>query len=277
MIKALYIKDPDNGPVKWWPDVEALSKREVIHFEPGINLIWGPNGVGKSTLLSALARLSHCEQGGRSTITRSSVDSFFEIADMKKIRDGMRLEFDAHSVRMFDSSKTIGLRHGAFDDDFFSLGLSGLKLQRASRGQGTIAKLNQVMEPAENVVWAMTRDHVNTLWRKRLDFIEEHCWTADIEPGPSTILMDEPDMSLDWPNKEMLWASIERSSAQLIIATHSLFALCLPANIISLGPPKYLEECREIARRVLARVEQRSTRTTSKRARRGIERKETWD
>lgn len=64
MISALRIVDPDTACVAHWGKVEALKGLEAIEFKPGLNILWGPNGCGKTTVLTAIARMLHCEQVG---------------------------------------------------------------------------------------------------------------------------------------------------------------------------------------------------------------------
>ncbi|MHC4406953.1 MAG: AAA family ATPase, partial [Planctomycetota bacterium] len=131
MIKTLHITDPNNTPVKWWADVEGLQGIDRFDFTPGINILWGPNGIGKSTIILALARLTHCEQGGRSVVTSTSIRQLErgwgarEDFRKKELTSGMHIDFDGQPVVYRNPHNNVGLIGGmaGFDDDFYNEGL----------------------------------------------------------------------------------------------------------------------------------------------------------
>lgn len=51
MIRSLEILDSKNTFLKWLGNVEALSTPRKFEFKPGLNVIWGRNGAGKSTII----------------------------------------------------------------------------------------------------------------------------------------------------------------------------------------------------------------------------------
>ena len=44
MIAELRITDIEKIPTRWWGDVEAIARKKVFKFKPGLNVLWGPNG-----------------------------------------------------------------------------------------------------------------------------------------------------------------------------------------------------------------------------------------
>lgn len=69
MIYKLSIKDPAKTPVRWLAKVDAIQQQRVFEFKPGLNILWGRNGSGKTSLIKVLARLFHCEQGNHPLVT----------------------------------------------------------------------------------------------------------------------------------------------------------------------------------------------------------------
>ena len=96
MIYKLTITDPKHTPVPHWPKVKFLKTVDVIEFKPGLNIIYGGNGTGKSTLLSALAILTHSWQTNWPRVTKDSISLFNR---PNGLADGMLLSHDGQPVR----------------------------------------------------------------------------------------------------------------------------------------------------------------------------------
>lgn|GEM_PF-6966502 len=251
MIHSVEIKLPTKTPVKWLGTVERFKKPCTVTFKPGLNILWGPNGCGKTTLLTLLARLFQCEQGGATTITENSIHEFFSSIGLtnrenpRGVLDSYDVRHDGKGVRFFNPAHARGMMAGggAFDDDFFGEGIQNL-LFKGSAGQTTLFRFEQILQEyletgtAPEVQSAINRDFVNEHWVERLDIIQEFL-RANSEPGPATILMDEPERSLSLPLQGQMWRFIRAYAnvAQFIVASHAVFALNIPeANYIELVP-----------------------------------------
>lgn len=249
MIAALHIDDPTRTIIPWWSKVTALQGVTTWHFTPGLNILWGPNGSGKTSIVLALAKLTHCAQGGTPAITRSSVEPFL---DPERTPDGVWLEQDGQPVVHVDPGRMAGIVGGGFDDDFFDAGLKNI-LAKGSAGQLSTFRWNEIMRagpPAEVVDSLGTC--VNDLWLEAKARAVQSL-AATIPKGPRTILMDEPDRSIDLPAQATFWKSLTHPKVpQVIVATHSPFAVdILGANYIELEPG-YLEKCRAVLREMFA-------------------------
>jgi len=130
------ILDPKGTHISWWENVEALNKPQTFKFKPGINVLWGKNGSGKTTIIKAIARLTHCEQSGSPVVTQTSISNLFDrfFTDTADFRKAVKLSHDGQGVRYFDPGNTVGLFGGSFDYDFLGEGI-GNTMFKGSAGQ----------------------------------------------------------------------------------------------------------------------------------------------
>jgi predicted ATPase len=256
MITELHIDDPNRTPVEWWPKIKLFEGKTRFEFQKaGLTVLWGPNGSGKSSLLKVLARLTHCEQGGTPLVTRDSVGCLRGSFGSGPAT-GARIKTDGKPVHFCDPSATPGLVGGmaGFDWDFGIDGIQGVFAQRSSSGQQTTYKFNRILESAAKITAESKVE-----WKiRRPDQYEDYDYADEIrqtvklleanidEDGPPTILLDEPGRSLSIPRQAELWNILARQQRfQIIVATHSVFALhVMGAKYIDVQPG-YLEESRK--------------------------------
>jgi len=229
MITKLQVTGPKHTPVEWWDKV--FPKKKTWTFKEGVNILWGPNGSGKTTILKLLARMMHCDQGGISTVTHTSVGV---LAGKHKWSDakpklGVKVEHDGKPVVFYDPHAQVGLDCGgsAFDWDF---GMEGIQnaMMKGSSGELAMARFNSVMQRIGEEIEVKVPTKNPDDWTK----LALGALQPAIEEGQRTILMDEPDANLDWRIKLMMWDWISglrrkegAAPVQFIIATHSPMAL----------------------------------------------------
>lgn len=254
MIRSIKIVNPAKAPLKWVAEVPALAKSQKFEFKPGLNILWGKNGSGKSTLIKLLARLTHCEQGGSTQITFDSLRELFATRfdnideDLQAILASLEFDHDGQCVRYFDPSAAVGLKHGAFDDDFFTMGVMNTMF-KGSSGQTTMFRFDKILKEliegkVPEIKHKIQRVDYETSRNKELAAAEAFLKGAG-ECGPVTVLLDEPERSYDLTHQVAIWRFLRGAAkkVQIIAASHSFFALQLPeANYITMDDPKYLED-----------------------------------
>lgn len=232
--------------------LEFFKAKKKLTFKPGLNVLFGPNGCGKTSVLSMLGQTMAASQGGISVVTethlRDTVE--FSLSAKKDAVDsiGLKVAHDGQPVMFIDPRKPVGLIGGQFDDDFMRQGLNDIfATKQASHGQASAARVKEglatllgKLEFPKEVAWKISRKNLNDVWAKKLDLVEARL-KASIEKGQPTLLLDEPEanFSLQWQARlwKLLGSPDVASRFQVIVATHSVFALNLPqAHYIDMEP-----------------------------------------
>lgn len=235
--------DPKQTVCPWWHEVPWLKGKTEIPLGPGLNVIFGRNGSGKSTVLSTIAKLLCCETGDRQLIGQWTTRDLYEgHGDKGTLKLGVEPLHDGSPIVHFDPSKTVGLFGGAFDWDFGDMGIRNAMF-KGSSGQTSLMRMDTCLAAAlkgkwPKVEWKIPKDRFNDL----VKFLE-----GDGTKVRPTLLMDEPSRSLDLRTEIRLFQLLQKiadSGVQVIIATHSVFALHMDgANFIE-TEAHYVEDAR---------------------------------
>jgi len=250
MIYSIQIHDAKQAAIPWWEDVGALNIDPAIEFKPGLNILWGPNGSGKSTVLSLMGRLFHCQQGYTPVVTDTSIRTLWEgVSPSDPMPMGVEPLHNGQPVCHFDPSHQVGLFGGSFDFDFIELGVNNCQA-RESSGQQTLRKMGSIFKvlvdkDVPNIYWKVQKSGRWEAAAVEIDaFLNQT--HGDPEDAP-TVLLDEPDRSMDIPLQAALWGKLQMFAKdfQIIVATHSVFALNIEgAHYVPLGAEGYMPWCR---------------------------------
>lgn len=292
MIEQLTLNQVPQSNMPWLVDVTYFKKNPTTSFKPGLNILFGENGSGKSSLVSMLAQSLAAAQGGTSVVTQTWAQDVFEFGT-QRLKLPCEVVHDGQPVMYFDARAKEGLIAGSFDDEFFSLGLAntmargstgqlgfrrlerllkvlldakkaeasaappkaeggppapastsgskkGSKRNAASKKDGGVPVLTEVDGFPTEIEWRIKRNSVNDYWKEQVAQIE-----ALLEPkcasGPKTLLFDEPESGFALPWQSGLWSNVfskvDPAKFQVIVATHSPFALGIPgAHYIEMSP-----------------------------------------
>ena len=241
MIRSLtFTPEAAASVVPWWGKCPAWRDRTSFTFNPGLTLICGPNGTGKTALFKMLARLLLAEQGGKTAITEDC------LGDTRNYKLGdIQLDHDGQGVWHLDLTHTPGLVGGmaAFDFAFMEEAMLGVETHRSSAGQGTLMRLG-------GMVKAMTEARAPEVQNQLRGEVPERIRTmlaGSGEKGPPTFLLDEPDRNLDSVNQVALWTGLRRLSkqCQIIVISHNILPLiALPKAQILETTPGYVDRAR---------------------------------
>lgn len=255
--------------------------KRKINFGPGLNILFGPNGCGKSTLIQILAAYTGVDKQGWSGFV--TPHTFFRNADIKNQYPeifkalspgncGANVEWNGYPTFCFDGVP-VGQQALSVDeigDTFLSVteGLSEI-FNKPSAGLRIITRINRIPEILKNApdITQHSRGYEghNDLWRAREDMFIEYVKSIRTCKGDQTItvLLDEADRSLSIPNQKLLWRKFIPDLAkyyQVIAATHSPFSLHQDtANYIEMEKG-YLIACREAFQDIRFTTNKKDTR-----------------
>lgn len=237
MIEKIEFEDISKSTAyRYAQKLDFFKQNKSIEFKPGLNIIFAPNGTGKSTILEMLAKVSACEQGGVSTLTQSWM---YDIKNNgENIFNGINIFHDGQPAVYNNPRKAVGLFGGmaAFDDDFFSEGIMEVQM-RESTGYTTIIRLKKILDILTGKE-EMPKNFDSKV--KKLPEEYKKITEGNIPVGQQTMLLDEPESGLAIHVQSNIFKMIQKKALenklQIIIATHSPFALTCDANFIELEP-----------------------------------------
>lgn len=229
-----------------------------VEFKPGLNILFGSNGSGKSSCLKIAA--AHCavdcsqgNSGGWSKLREpmhSGKDMQSLFASLSPGKCKAKLEWDGSPTLLADPASTDQTNFGHFYGDGFSPdGMQtmedqlGVMFSKPSSGQLRMHKLKQYCDSLAKppCLTEVPKKYANanstwTNWYKK----QVEYYTGLPRGGPITFMLDEPDRSFSIENQMAFWTMlIPRfvSKFQVIVATHCPFALLhVNANWIDFEP-----------------------------------------
>ncbi len=256
-----------------YPTKLAALQDKTFTFGPGLTVLFGPNACGKSTLLKLCATYSSCGEDGWSAFSADYVRAKKKeqdgwefprrfallrrgVAEADVVWDGTPTYIESgtrpHEQEAFERALATEDGMGEYMADNFSPRSAGQKsmvllsrLRRRLDSPPNLLDEKGMFCPEESRVLHV--DKVNDCWSTPLKALQAYVRSLP-RTGPSTVLLDEPDMHLSIPNQRALWVQALPSLAksfQVVAASHSLFALRAPGATIVDLVPGYAEECRK--------------------------------
>jgi predicted ATPase len=219
--------------------VPFFKKKKQLAFKPGLNILYGPNGCGKTTVLKMLGDTLCATQGGASTVTERVIHQEIDMGFGNRVmRDkiGLTVAHDGQPVVFCDPRNAGGMVSGQLDNDFFKQGVREITT-RASHGEKSMHRGNAVFGLLDGklpfpsaIARHIVSNQVNEVWQEALAVLDKR-FVPSVTVGQPTVLLDEPEanFSIDWQVK--LWKLLGDPKVaerfQIIVATHSVFALGL--------------------------------------------------
>lgn len=256
MIESITYTNLNETSNEYAPMVKMLKRKlnKPIKFKDGINILFAPNGTGKSTIISDLARYHFCYQTGITKITNSSIheishwNPFAKVNDDYKgdkccrVRDGVNIISDGR-VNYISNATCNG--EFSLENDFMSeTDFANAFFERnSSSGEGNIQAFIYGYKKFKNI-------HYDKLMEIEIGYLKDdeeyyndvkeclkYVENPVLPPSKPTILIDEMDSNTDIINTVYLFKIIKKLSNkyQIIMASHSPLVFQLNGvNIIEL-------------------------------------------
>lgn len=242
-------------------EMPGFHPGKIMEFSDGLNVLLGPNGCGKSSVLKILKAYTAIPEGRGAWSQISSelslgaqcVSHFPWVyreyspgkCEANVLWDGTASFWNDGDVKI---DKWAWFTHNSIlSEDGMSTEEEQMQLliDKPSSGQYRMGKINKMFNMLGKVPDLTQYVSNHPAQRAESDYIRKLP-----RNGKPTLILDEPERALSLPKQvELFKLLVEMSEKyQIIIATHSPFVLFnLDANIISLNP-EYKEQCLDIFR-----------------------------
>lgn len=240
MVTSVRIENNKNLPLGYVQylhedkGINTFDNGKEYFFKPGINIIIGKNGCGKSTLIKLMSKYLLCSESMYSKLPNDIlvIGNLFE-SNSNKLIDGMKIGCDYAGVvynyiTNHESSES-KIMSSIFD---FSLYVDNNVISTGEQMKNTLGclfqlafKNNDIQFPIQKIKNAI--EHANDVWAERLkqllNYYKENRIKINQDDFEFTFLLDEPDRNLDVENIEELYEilSYKKERTQLICVIHN--------------------------------------------------------
>ena len=234
MLKRVLIEDNTNLPLSYAKDLKAFKNGIEYNFRPGINIIIGPNGCGKSTLMNILSMFFWCSSNMESDFFKGldGIDRDHLFNEDNTVKDGIIINHDYISkVFMLKTYKDFKRDEGFSSFNNFSLMFHS---KTSSVGEGTVLSIEALFDlmfkkgqTYDFVIKKLREQSKNTndIWKERFTKLIDYYEKNKINPREIeiTVLMDEPDRNLDIINIDDIYGilSFHKPQTQIIASIHN--------------------------------------------------------
>lgn len=201
-LRAVRLNREKVTSFKHYPfSIPAISHLDRLEFAPGLTVIIGENGVGKSTLIEAIAvKWGFNPEGGTKNYRFSTDDTHSELKDYVVLEKGLRRPTDGFFLRA---------------ESFYAFASESDKLERVSPGHLSSYGGKSLHEQSHGEAFL-------ALLKNRLG-------------GDGLYIFDEPEAALS-PKRQLsvlvLIHQLLEQNSQCIIATHSPIIMGFPGALI---------------------------------------------
>lgn len=227
MVTKVVINNNEDTPIEYLSGLRAFKNGKTYEFKPGVNIIVGKNGCGKTTLMNLIKKYllvdySECSAGEWNCNIN---DICFGLGENKHMYGGADVYADyqrntfrfCHAGERKENDEIFADMHST--NEFF-----GQKW--ASTGQGVLQSLSSLFARMFGDGARLTFDYLQLgdNYPQYMKYIHDHI----IEGDEWTILMDEPDRNLDIENIGQIRGilNVHKPHTQIIAVVHNPLLIC---------------------------------------------------
>lgn len=269
---------------KYICELDIFKNSDTINFKKGLNVIFAPNGSGKTTVINMLAHATHSREWGYSRVTRKSIQEKDWLKDITKeekeernlswyragpfaVEPFFTVNHDGQAVAFCDPKFLVG---GFGADDTLNFGyeymsvhkeeMINIKGSTGKKNKHRMSLINSILNGEEtlNEVVFDDKNILNRLDSYTAEKANYEYLTASIPLGQKTLLIDEPESALDLKEKISWFSTLEEKiksqNLQVILITHSELALSFTnANFLTVKE-NYIEEIKQDLKSILKNI-----------------------
>jgi len=222
MVTKVVINNNEDTPIGYLPKLRAFKNGKAYEFRPGVNIIVGKNGCGKTTLMNLIKKYllvdhSECSAGEWNCNIN---DICFGLRGKKHMYAGAGVyaDYRRNTFRLCHKGERKE-NDEIFADDFSTSEFFGQVW--SSTGQGVLHSLSSLFDrmfgEGARLLFDYTQFADNYL--PYMKYIHDHL----IEGDEWTVLMDEPDRNLDIENIAKIRGilNIHKPHTQIIAVIHN--------------------------------------------------------
>jgi len=222
MVYKVAIKDNKKSPLGYLPDLDKFQNGKEYTFKPGVNIIVGENGCGKTTLMNLIRKYlmvdyTDCDKGEY----RCNINNLYEsVLNQNSFLDGIDVYADYQR-------NTFRLSHAGEKEEnqaiktFEDFGIM-FNQKHSSTGESVLTAISFLFNYMFSKKVQLTYDYSQFKESDPLywEYVKSHRWEASDE---WTILMDEPDRNLDIENIDQIKGilSFHKEQTQIIAVVHN--------------------------------------------------------
>lgn len=216
---------------------DIFNLKNEYEFKPGINILIGKNGCGKTTLLNILRSYTLCNNEYHSKLPKSLLDiNLFRPSESKPFLNGIDVLAN-YGASTYNLRNTKDIPTHRQMDNLFNF-KETIITNNHSTGQGNIHNIQTLLElmfnePTTNTTIKFPINEIinkidsyettNHPWKSNLIDLYNYYIRNNINDEVVTILMDEPEQNLDIDNLQQIYTILSetRPDTQIIASIHN--------------------------------------------------------
>ena len=228
MVYKVVIKDNKKSPIRYLPDLDNFQNGKEFIFKPGINIIVGENGCGKTTLMNLIKKYLMVDYMccGRGAY-RCNINSLYKnvLANAKELLDGIDVyaDYQRNTFRLSHEGEKEKQQAIETFEDFGTM----FTQKTSSTGESVLVAVNFLFNYMFSKKVQLTYDYSQFKESDPLywGYVKSHHQEGSDE---WTILMDEPDRNLDIENINQIKGilSFHKRHTQMIAVVHNPLLIC---------------------------------------------------